>query len=339
MHWREYPNFVSTRQCWIFSAHLVTTSEPTRTLRFGYWCSCTKSIQNFQNFRVLTKFVYSRQCIKSIQNCRLLTWRWYRCFRILRRVISRYPSDGYYDISAPIKRAHHVDCCQELLQESEVNPDNFFHSIVTGGEFWIRHYDPPSQLNTKLSKRSGEQDSAKKDQLERWWWWSFSGINDGVLLTEYLPCGITINAPSEASIIERVRSIIVEKGRCKVSRGVVLLHDNAPIHMFTLLFERVASSNWMIVPILEILHRLIPIHCQTWRNFFVRRILAPMTKQSLLLTTISLILIQRFFDWGLQSLHDRWHRVKVSTLNKCENSLSTVWTVYELHEQADMYSE
>ena len=53
---------------------------------------------------------------------------------------------------------------------------------------------------------------------------------DGVPLTEYLPRGITINGPYYASIIERLHSVIVEKERCKVSRGVLLLHDNAPIH-------------------------------------------------------------------------------------------------------------
>ena len=52
---------------------------------------------------------------------------------------------------------------------------------------------------------------------------------DGVLLTEYLPRGTTINDPCYASIIERLYSIIVEKGRGKVSHEVLLLHDNAPI--------------------------------------------------------------------------------------------------------------
>ena len=33
----------------------------------------------------------------------------------------------------------HVDCCQELLQHSEVNPANFFDSIVTGNESWVHH--------------------------------------------------------------------------------------------------------------------------------------------------------------------------------------------------------
>ena len=49
------------------------------------------------------------------------------------------------------------------------------------------------------------------------------------MLTEYLQRGTTINGPCYASIIERLRSVIVEKGCGKVIRGVVLLHDNAPI--------------------------------------------------------------------------------------------------------------
>ena len=52
----------------------------------------------------------------------------------------------------------------------------------------------------------------------------------GVLLTEYLPRGITINGPYYASIIERLCSVIVKKGRGKVSHEVLLLHDNALIH-------------------------------------------------------------------------------------------------------------
>ena len=31
-----------------------------------------------------------------------------------------------------IQRAYRVDCCQELLQESEVNTDKYFDRIATG---------------------------------------------------------------------------------------------------------------------------------------------------------------------------------------------------------------
>ena len=45
----------------------------------------------------------------------------------------------------PIQRANRLDCCQELLQESEVNPDNYFHRIVTGDETWIYYGEPLSE--------------------------------------------------------------------------------------------------------------------------------------------------------------------------------------------------
>ena len=66
---------------------------------------------------------------------------------------------------------------------------------------------------------------------------------DGVLLTECLPRGTTLNGPYYASIIERLRSVILEKRRGKGNHVVLLLHNNAPIHMFTLLFDRLASSH------------------------------------------------------------------------------------------------
>ena len=145
----------------------------------------------------------------------------------------------------PIQCANHVDCCQELLQQSEVIPVKFFYYIATGDEFWIHHYDPLSQLEAKIWKRLGEQISTRLSQTRSagkmmmiiFWY------KDGVLLTKYLPRGITINGPYYALIIERLRSVIVEKGRGKVSRRVLLLHDNAPIHMSTLLFDTLASLN------------------------------------------------------------------------------------------------
>ena len=106
-------------------------------------------------------------------------------------------------------------CCQEFLQQSEVNPAKFFHCIVTADESWIQHYDRLSQLEAKVRKRLCEQTptrlrqerSAGKIMMIIFW------DKDGVLLTEYLPREVTSNGPCDASIIERLRSVIVEKRR------------------------------------------------------------------------------------------------------------------------------
>ena len=57
----------------------------------------------------------------------------------------------------PIQRANRVDCSQELLQQTEVNPAKFSHCIVTGDESCIHHYDALNQLEAKIWKRLGEQ--------------------------------------------------------------------------------------------------------------------------------------------------------------------------------------
>ena len=192
----------------------------------------------------------------------------------------------------PIQRATRVDCCQELLQESEVDPVKVFDCIVTGDESWIHHYDPLSQLEAKIRKRPDEQTPTRLPQnssIGKIMMIIFWGKN-GVLLTEYLPRGTTINGPYYASIIERLRSIILEKRRGKVSREVLLLHDNAPVHKCNIVQAAIRQPGFIelnhVRPILQILHRLITICSQIRRNFFVARILASMTKQSLLLRTI-----------------------------------------------------
>ena len=147
----------------------------------------------------------------------------------------------------PIQRSNGVDCCQELLQQREVNPVKFFDCIVTGDESWIHHYDLLSQLEAKVWKRLGEQTpirlhqerSAGKIMMIIFW------DKDDVLLTEYLPHGTTINDPCYATIIERMRSVIVEKGRGRVSHGVVLLHDNAPIHKCNIVHAAIRQAGFI----------------------------------------------------------------------------------------------
>ena len=118
----------------------------------------------------------------------------------MRKVCTRWVPK----LLALIQRSNRVDCCQELLQQSEVNLAKFFDCIVTGDESWIHHYDLLSQLEAKVWKRLDEQTptrlrqerSARKIMMMIFW------DKDDVLLTEYLPRGTTINGPCYASVIE-----------------------------------------------------------------------------------------------------------------------------------------
>ena len=138
---------------------------------------------------------------------------------------------------------------------------------------------------------------------------------DGVLLTEYLPRGITINGPCYASIIERLLSVIVEKGHGKVSHGVLLLHDNIPIHKCNIVQAAIRQ-----VAFIELNHwayslDIAPTNYHSLSNLkkFLR--LKNFSSDDEAVTTVEDYLTDlnlEFFCKDIQSSHDRWQRVVAS---------------------------
>ena len=189
--------------------------------------------------------------------------------------------------------------------------------IVTGDEFWIHHYDPLSRLEAKVWKRLGEQiptrlsqeRSAGKIMMIIFW------DKDGVLLTEYLPRETTINDPCHASIIGRLRSVIVEKGRNKVSHGVLLLHDNVSIDKCKIVQAAIRQAGFI-----ELNHpayspdiALSDYHLLSNLNKFLRW--KNFSSDDEAVTTIEDYLTDlnsEIFCKGIQSLHDRWQHVVAS---------------------------
>ena len=52
----------------------------------------------------------------------------------------------------------------------------------------------------------------------------------GNILTDYKPAGTSITGEYYANVIKQLRVAIKEKRRGKQAAGVLLLHDNAPVH-------------------------------------------------------------------------------------------------------------
>jgi len=74
------------------------------------------------------------------------------------------------------------------------------------------------------SKKLRVQKSAEKVLASIFW------DQNGILLTDYLPKGQTINAEYFSSLLVQLKDILKEKRRGKVIKGVLFLHDNAPAH-------------------------------------------------------------------------------------------------------------
>ena len=52
----------------------------------------------------------------------------------------------------------------------------------------------------------------------------------GIIMVDYLEEGRAINGDYYAEVLRRLRQEIVKKRRGKLTRGVLLLQDNAPAH-------------------------------------------------------------------------------------------------------------
>jgi histone-lysine N-methyltransferase SETMAR len=54
---------------------------------------------------------------------------------------------------------------------------------------------------------------------------------ESILLIDYKDKGVTITGEYYARLLEQLKEAVKEKRRGKCSKGVLLLHDNAPVHM------------------------------------------------------------------------------------------------------------
>lgn len=134
-------------------------------------------------------------------------------------------------LTAPQKKVR-IACCRELLEMCSENADGVMDRIVTGDETWVHHYDPESKQESMQWHKKGT-DPPKKfkvtpsaGKLMATVFWDSKGI----LLIEYKKKGETINATSYASTLHNLREEIKKKRRGKLAAGVLLLHDNAPVH-------------------------------------------------------------------------------------------------------------
>ena len=104
---------------------------------------------------------------------------------------------------------------------------------MTGDETWVYHRDPESKMESmqwkhKTSptpKKCMVEKSAGKDMATVFW------NEKELLLLESMPQKTTITGQTYANTIIALREAIKEKRQGKLSAGMLLLHDNVPVHM------------------------------------------------------------------------------------------------------------
>ena len=102
-------------------------------------------------------------------------------------------------------------------------------------ETWLYHYDPETTQQL-MEWRHSDSPHPKKFRVQKSagrFLASISWDQDGILLTDYLPEGQSINAEYYSSLLVQLKDILKEKRHGKVTKGVWFLHDNASAHGMT----------------------------------------------------------------------------------------------------------
>jgi len=101
-------------------------------------------------------------------------------------------------------------------------------------ETWLYNYDPETKQQSMEWRHNGSPRPQKKESpVQKSSGKVLASIvwdQDGFLLIDYLPKGQTINAGYYLSLLMHLNGILKEKRRRKVTKVVLLLHDNAPAH-------------------------------------------------------------------------------------------------------------
>ena len=137
-----------------------------------------------------------------------------------------------------------------LISRYESDPEDFTRRLITQDETWVHYFDPESKSESKVWKRSGSprpkepkrMPSARKVMASIFW------DQDGPILVEYLPRGMTITGEYYAAQLHRLREAIKQKRRGKLSRGVLLLQDNAPAHRSQVAMTAVSRCGFELLP-------------------------------------------------------------------------------------------
>ena len=129
-------------------------------------------------------------------------------------------------------RQQRMQLSSQLLELYRRDPEDFHLRLVTGDETWVHHWDPESKIASMQWKHSDSppprkfriQSSAGKVMASVFW------DSKGLLLIDYLPIRSTITGAYYSDPMVNLRQAIKTKRRGMLTRGVLLLHDNAPVH-------------------------------------------------------------------------------------------------------------
>lgn len=132
----------------------------------------------------------------------------------------------------PAEMQKRTETSDQILSRYDADSAGFLSRLVTGDETWVHHFDPESKHESMQWLQKGgdaplkarRQASAGKIMMTVFW------DARGPILIDFLPHKETVTGVYYAGLMTQLRDAVREKRRGMLTRGVLLLHDNAPVH-------------------------------------------------------------------------------------------------------------
>jgi len=112
------------------------------------------------------------------------------------------------------------------------DPSDFLSCLVTMDETWSYHYDPEINQQSMEWRHRGSAHPKNIPNAKIHWkvlvsiFWE----QDGILHIDYPPKGQTISADCYSHLLVQLKDILKKKRHGKITKDVLLLHENAPAY-------------------------------------------------------------------------------------------------------------
>lgn len=150
----------------------------------------------------------------------------------------------------PEQQAIRMTTSLDNLQRYNDEGEAMLERIVTGDETWVHHYQPESKQASMQWKHKDSPTPTKfrvvpsAGKVMATVFWDMKGV----LLIEFQERGRSVTAASYCSLLERLKTAIKNKRPGLLTRGVILLHDNARPHTARLTVEAVDNLGLEVLP-------------------------------------------------------------------------------------------
>ena len=153
-------------------------------------------------------------------------------------------------ILTPQQKDARIAMARGFLDRFEREGDRFLGRIITGDETWVYSFDPELKRQSMQWVDPNEprpEKARRKQGAKKVMHIVFFDVN-GVVLNHAVPTGVTVNADYYKDVLQtKLRPAIRKKRPETLAQGVILHHDNAPVHKARAVTELIDRYSWELL--------------------------------------------------------------------------------------------